>query len=159
MRGTPREPRLVVIKMTPLEPREPHTAVAAASFSTVMLAISSTLTDNSEEYCSSSALAKSKSSSGLSKILSSTTISGFALADNVVTPRRRICEPAPRLPELETMSKPAISPCRASSAEVKAKPLTCSMSITCCETEISFFCSIRPPELPRRPLTTTSWMA
>ena len=145
---------------TPLLPREPHTAVAAASFSTVILAISSTFTESSEAYCSSLALAKSKFSSGLSKILSSTTMSGLASPVMEVTPRRRIVVPEPRLPEFDTMSRPAISPCRASSAEVNDKPSTVDMSKTCCEVDISFFCSIRPPELLRFEVTKTvpSWV-
>ena len=142
---------------TPFEPCAPQTAVAAASFSTVILAISSTFTESSEAYCSSLAFWKSKFSSGLSKILSSTTISGLASPVIVVTPRRRIVVPAPRLPELATMSRPAISPCSASSAEVKARPSTFSIFSACCETDISFLEIIRPPELLRFDFTTTSF--
>ena len=142
--------------MTPFEPCAPHTAVAAASLSTVMLAISSTFTESSDAYCSSLALAKSKSSSGLSKTLSSTTISGLALPVMEVTPRRRMEVPAPRLPELDTMSRPAISPCSASSAEVKAIPFTFSKSKVCCETDTSFLEIIRPPDEDRLALITTS---
>ena len=99
-------------------------AVAAASFSTVMLAISSTLTANSDENASSSALSKSMSLELYSNILSSTTISGSALPLSVDTPRKRIDVPEPRLPDVATMSRPAISPCSASSAEVNAIPST-----------------------------------
>ena len=156
MRVLPREPRLVVILITPFEPFTPHTAVAAASFSTWMLAISSTFTERSEAYCSSLALEKSKFSSGLSNICSSITISGLASPLMVVTPRRRIVVPAPRLPELDTMSRPAISPCRASSAEVNDRPSTDDMSIICCDTATSFFDIIRPPLFERFDFTVTS---
>ena len=142
--------------MTPLAPCEPQMAVAAASFSTVMSAISSTLTASSDEKASSSALSKSMSAALYSKILSSTTISGSALPFSVDTPRRRIDVPAPRLPEFVTISRPAIPPCRASSAEVKAIPSTSAMLIVCCETEISRLSMFSPPEVERRPTTFTS---
>ena len=81
---------------------------------------------------------------------------GSALPLMVDTPRRRIVVPAPRLPELLTISRPAISPCKASSAEVNAIPSTSERLKVCCDTDISFFWILRPPELARRPRTVTS---
>ena len=156
-RGFPRLPRLVVISITPFAPLEPHTAVAAASLSTSIFAISSTFTERSEEYSSSDAFWKSKFWSGLSNILPSTTISGSALPLIVVTPRRRIDVPAPRLPEFATISSPAISPCKASSAEVNAIPSTSERLKVDCATVISFLAMLRPPDVPREPFTTISF--
>ena len=155
-RGFPRLPRFVVISITPFAPFEPHTAVAAASFSTSIFKISSTLTERSDEYSSSEAFWKSKLLSGLSNMIPLTTISGSALPLIVVTPRRRIVVPAPRLPEFATMSSPAISPCNASSAEVNAIPSTSERLKVDCATEISFLAMFRPPEFVRVPLTTIS---
>ena len=96
---------------------------------------------------SSLAFWKSKFSSGLSKILPSTTMSGSALPLILVTPRRRIDVPAPRLPELATMSRPAIWPCRASSAEVMARPSTSAMLNVCAATDTSRSGMASPPLL------------
>ena len=135
------------MEMTPLAPREPQMAVAAASFRTSMASMSEGLTESSEAYVSSLAFWKSKFSSGLSKILPSTTMSGSALPLILVTPRRRIDVPAPRLPELATMSRPAIWPCRASSAEVMARPSTSAMLNVCAATDTSRSGMASPPLL------------
>ena len=54
---------------------------------------------------------------------------GFSLVNEESddAPRRRITEPEPRLPESETMSRPAIRPCKASSTVVIAKPSNSSI--------------------------------
>ena len=52
----------------------------------------------------------------------STTTRGWVLPLMELTPRRRMVVPEPRLPELNTMSKPATRPCNASSILVRLKP-------------------------------------
>ena len=66
--------------------------------------------------------------------------------------------PAPRLPELDTISRPAISPCNASSALVKAIPSTLLISKVCWATDTSLLGMNRPPDPIRVPFTTTSCM-
>ena len=104
------------------------------------------LIESNDAYVSSLAEVKSNDSSGLSKILPSTTISGSAEPLIDVTPRKRIDVPEPKLPELATMSRPAIFPCRASSADVKERPSTSFMSNVCLATETSFSGITKPPE-------------
>ena len=55
----------------------------------------------------------------------------------VEAPRRRILVPEPKLPELATISKPEIRPCKASSTEVKPKPSNSLASIVCAAKETS----------------------
>ena len=133
--------------MTPLAPRAPQMALEAASFSTLISLMSSGFTERRVANCSS--LSRSSkftfdTSSGRSKMLPSTTMSGSALPLMVLTPRIRILVPAPRLPEFEMMSRPAILPCSASSADAKLKPSTSSMFIVWVATEISFTGMVRP---------------
>ena len=52
IRVLPRRPRRVLISITPLAPREPQIAVAAASFKTSMLWMSSGLTESKRANCS-----------------------------------------------------------------------------------------------------------
>ena len=53
------------------------------------------------------------------------------------TPRKRMEVPEPRLPELATMSRPAIRPCNASSTVVIESPSNSDILMLCCEVEIS----------------------
>ena len=53
------------------------------------------------------------------------------------TPRRRIEVPAPKLPELNTMSRPAIRPCKASSTVVNASPSNSAISRLCLAVDTS----------------------
>ena len=125
MRAGPRAPRFVVISMTPLAPFLPQIAVAEASLSTLMSRMSSVFTFSNSANFSSVAVATSKSERSRSVAMSPfTTISGSLLVrvETVLTPRKRICEPAPTLPEEAMISRPAIRPCRASSTEVIPRP-------------------------------------
>ncbi len=108
-------------------------AVAAASFSTLMLAMSSGLMFSSCENCSSLAFFTSKLVMSTFHVLPFTTMSGLELV-SVLTddvPLRRMLVPAPRFPDTDTMSRPDILPCRASSTVVMAMPSNSFMSIVC----------------------------
>ena len=134
------------MEITPLAPREPQMAVAAASFKISIFSMSEGLIESNDAYVSSLAEVKSNDSSGLSKMFPSTTIRGSAEPLIDVTPRKRMEVPAPRLPELATISRPAILPCRASSAEVNERPSTSFISKVCLATETSFSGITKPPE-------------
>ena len=121
--------------MTPLAPCEPQMAVAAASFNTLMSSISSVFTFNSCANFSSLAVAVSKSLRSTLHTLPFTTIRGSLLVsvETVEAPRSRIEVPAPRSPELATISRPAIRPCSASSTDVMPRPSNSFAEILCCE--------------------------
>src|SRR5688572_15010015 len=75
--GLPLVPRFVLITMTPLAAREPHKAVAAASFKIVISFISEGAIFSSVAYPWSSAVPKLKSEgTSVSYGIPSTTISG-----------------------------------------------------------------------------------
>ena len=106
------------MSITPLAPRLPQIAAAAPSFKTVISSMSSGLIHNKEANSSWSAEAKSNESSILlSKGIPFSKISGCELELIEVIPRIRITVPLPKSPELATISKPAIRPCKASSIE------------------------------------------
>ena len=129
-------------------------AVAAASFNTEILSISSGLMfSNWANF--SSFMSLSICCPPVCQTLPSTTIRGSLEPLMVDTPRKRIEVPLPRLPELATMSKPAIRPCKASSTVVKAKPLNSVILMLCWAVEISSTGMFRP-EPPARFLAVTT---
>ena len=124
-----------------------------------MLSISSGFTFNNSANFSSLALVGSKSLlASFCQTLPFTTIRGSELPLMELTPRRRIVVPAPRLPELATMSRPEIRPWRASSTEVIPRPSNSFMSMRCWATEISVTGMAKPElSLLRWAFTTTSF--
>ena len=95
----------------------------------------------------------------VSKMLSSTTINGSAFPIMVDTPRKRIVVPEPRFPDEAIMSKPAMRPCKASSAEVKDKPSNSVILIVCWAKDCSRSGISNPPvAIFGRASTTTSFI-
>ena len=129
--------------------------MAAASFFTSMLSMSSGLTLSSSANFSSLAFEKSKSLVLVSHTLPSTTMRGSLEPFIDDTPRSRIDVPLPRLPPA-TMSRPAIRPCRASSTVVMLRPSNSDMLIDCVEPEISSIGMLSPAPPARRCFVITT---
>ena len=124
-------------------------AVAAASLSTVISEMSSGLTFRSCANCSSLALLTSKLLMSTFHVLPLTTIRGLALVSVLMEeePRRRMVVPAPRLPDTDTMSRPAIRPWRASSIVFMPSPSNSFVEMVWVAYEISRSGMARPPPL------------
>src|SRR5665647_1449702 len=98
--GSPIVPLLVVMIKTPFAAREPHIAVAAASFKTEISLISDGDIFKREAYPWSSAVPKLKSEGiCVSKGIPSTTIKGFVPAFIEEVPLILMDMPAPGSPE------------------------------------------------------------
>src|SRR5687767_13304978 len=105
--GLPIFPRLVVMISTPPAARAPHTAVAAASFNTVISLMSEGAMFNKAAYPCSSAVPKLKSDGiSVSYGIPSTTINGLSEELMEEVPRILILMAAPGSPELAVISRP-----------------------------------------------------
>src|SRR5690554_4060755 len=114
-RALPACPFLVVIRITPLDAREPYIAVSDASFRTVKVSMSF-------EFILLSGSAIPLTPLVLSTGTPSITIRGSLLADIEDPPLIRIVEPAPGAPPEETILSPATLPANISEGFV-ASPL------------------------------------
>ena len=135
-------PFLVVIIITPLAAREPKIAVDEASFSTVILSISSGLIELK--------ILREPPTPPSFIGTPSITISGLEVKDKEPLPRIRIVCPSPGAPLAEVICTPAILPWMSWSA-FTAGALLKSLSVTKFTEPVRSFFFIAP-----YPMTTTS---